>query len=103
MPAISQRELLLEMRADLKQLQATVEAIARDQAAGVERRESMRRVADAFSTSLTDHGNRIDELERWRDRADGAAIMAKAAFGTSIVALIGMALSIANQIDPRLP
>jgi hypothetical protein len=38
---LTQRELLMELREDIKGLKATVDAIARDQAAGVERRASV--------------------------------------------------------------
>ena len=38
---LTQRDLLMEMREDIKGLKATVDAIARDQALGVERRQSM--------------------------------------------------------------
>jgi hypothetical protein len=38
---LTQRELLTEMREDIKGLKTTVDAIARDQALGVERRASM--------------------------------------------------------------
>jgi hypothetical protein len=45
--AITQRELLLEMREDIRGLKATVDEIARDQALGAERRANMQRSADA--------------------------------------------------------
>ncbi len=45
---LSQRDLLMEMREDIKGLRATVDEIARDQALGVERRASMQRSADSI-------------------------------------------------------
>jgi hypothetical protein len=38
---LAQRELLMEMREDIKGLKATVDVIAKDQALGVERRAAM--------------------------------------------------------------
>jgi len=38
---ITQRELLMEMREDIKGLTATIDVIAKDQALGVERRQIM--------------------------------------------------------------
>lgn len=87
---LSQRELLMEMREDIRSLKASVEAIVRDQAAGVERRESARRVMDALSTTQDAHGRRIAELEQWRDRADGALTLARWALGASLVSLVGV-------------
>ena len=95
---LSQRELLMEMREDIRSLKASVEDIARDQAAGVERRESMRRVADSFSTTLDSHGKRIDALEQWRDRADGAVTLARWALGASLVSLVGVVADILRSI-----
>lgn len=40
---LSRRELLMEMREDISGLMASVDAIARDQALGVERRPAMQR------------------------------------------------------------
>jgi len=40
---LTQRELLLEMREDIRGLKAAVDAIARGQALGVERRAAMQR------------------------------------------------------------
>ena len=49
---ITQRELLLEMREDIRGLKAAVDAIARDQALGVERRAAMQRSADSIYDRL---------------------------------------------------
>ena len=69
---ITQRELLLELREDIRGLKATVDAIARDQALGVERRAAMQRSADGILSRLDEHDRELDDLRRWRDRADGA-------------------------------
>jgi hypothetical protein len=50
---LTQRDLLMEIREDIKGLRATVDAIARDQALEVERRASMQRSADSIAPSAT--------------------------------------------------
>jgi len=52
---LTQRELLMEMREDIKGLKATVDVIAKDQALGVERRASMQRSADSIYARLDGH------------------------------------------------
>ena len=95
---ITQRELLLEMRADLKNLTTTVEAIAKDQALGVERRSHMQRTSDQIHARLEQHDRDIDELRRWRDRADGAMVLARWALGASLLSLIAVAAQIASSV-----
>jgi hypothetical protein len=46
---MTQRDLLMEMRGDIRALRSVVESVALDQALSVERRASMQRVADAIS------------------------------------------------------
>lgn len=111
--ALNQRELLMEMRHDMRRLETAVSAqgaeigrladmIAKEQELGTERRASMRRTADQLVSKIDTHDARIDALEQWRDRADGAAVFAKAAFGTSIIALVVAVLQIVNTVDPAL-
>lgn len=104
---ITQRELLLEMRSDVKGLKDTVDAIARDQALGVERRANMRRDADAIYSRLAELDREIEDLRRWRDRADGAMVLARWALGASLLSLAAVAVeiaaSVARVIDPSLP
>ena len=84
---LTQRELLMEMREDIKGLKATVDAIAKDQALGVERRAAMQRSADSIYERLDGHDRELDDLRRWRDRADGAMVLARGALGASLVSL----------------
>ena len=91
---LTQRELLMEMREDIKGLKATVDAIAKDQALGVERRASMQRSADSIFTRLDQHERELDDLRRWRDRADGAMVLARWALGASLVSLVAVALQV---------
>ena len=105
--AITQRELLLEMREDIRGLKATVDAIARDQALGVERRANMQRSADGIVTRLDEHERELDDLRRWRDRADGAMVLARWALGASLVSLVAVLLQIvstaAKAVNPSMP
>ena len=65
------------MRSDLKSLTATVDSIAKDQALGAERRANMQRSADGIFLRLDAHDRELDDLRRWRDRADGAMVLAR--------------------------
>jgi hypothetical protein len=59
---ITQRELLLEMREGIRGLKATVDAIARDQAFGVERQAAMQRSADSTYAHLDGHDRDLDRM-----------------------------------------
>jgi hypothetical protein len=84
---LTQRELLMEMREDIKGLKTTVDAIARDQAAGVERRAAMQRSADSIYERLDGHDRDLDRMLTWQNRADGALVLARWALGASLVSL----------------
>lgn len=92
--AITQRELLLELREDIRALKATVDVIARDQALGVERRAAMQRSADSIYERLDGHDRDLDRILAWQNRADGALVLARWALGASLVSLIAVALQI---------
>ena len=92
--AITQRELLLELREDIRGLKATVDAIARDQALGVERRASMQRSADSIFARLDAHDRDLDQMQAWQNRADGAMVLARWALGASLVSLVAVALQV---------
>jgi hypothetical protein len=104
---ITQRELLLEMRSDLKNLTTTVDSIAKDQALGAERRANMQRSADSIFLRLDAHDRELDDLRRWRDRADGAMVLARWALGASLISLIAVVLqvvaAVAKAMNPSLP
>ena len=70
---LTQRDLLMEMREDIRGLKAMVDAIAKDQALGVERRASMQRSADSVYDRLDAH----DRMQTWQNRADGAMVLAR--------------------------
>jgi hypothetical protein len=92
--AITQRELLLELREDIRGLKATVDAIARDQALGVERRANMQRSADSIYARLDAHDRDLDRMLAWQNRADGALVLARWALGASLVSLVAVALQV---------
>jgi hypothetical protein len=104
---ITQREMLLEMRSDLKTLREAVDGIAKDQAMSVERRANMQRTAETLHARLDAHDRELDDLRRWRDRADGAMVLARWALGASLVSLVAvciqLATSLAKTVNPALP
>ena len=91
---LTQRELLMEMREDIRGLRASVDAIARDQALGVERRAAMQRSADSIYARLDGHDRDLDRMQAWQDRADGALVLARWALGASLVSLVAVALQV---------
>ncbi|HYO44129.1 MAG TPA: hypothetical protein VES19_13095 [Candidatus Limnocylindrales bacterium] len=58
----TKRDLLMEMREDIRGLKAAVDAIAKDQARGVERRASMQRSADSIYARLDGHDRDLDRM-----------------------------------------
>jgi hypothetical protein len=104
---LTQRELLMEMREDIKGLKATVDVIAKDQALGVERRASMQRSADSIYARLDGHDRDLDRMQAWQNRADGAMVLARWALGASLVSLVavGMQLvaALAKAVNPSMP
>lgn len=104
---LTQRDLLMELREDIKALKASVDAIAKDQALGVERRQSMQRSADAIYARLDAHDRDLDRMQAWQNRADGAMVLARWALGASLVSLVavGMQLvaAVAKALNPSMP
>jgi hypothetical protein len=84
---LTQRELLMELREDIKGLKATVDAIAKDQALGVERRAAMQRSAESIYERLDGHDRDLDRMLAWQNRADGALVLARWALGASLVSM----------------
>ena len=96
---ITPRELLLELRDDVRALRSAVDAVARDQALSVERRASMQRVADSITARLDSHEKAILALQRWRDEAAGAIRLARWALGASLLAWVLIVLQIAALVS----
>jgi hypothetical protein len=99
---LTQRELLMEMREDIRGLRATVDEIARDQALGVERRAAMQRSADSIFDRLDGHDRDLDRMQAWQDRADGALVLARWALGASLVSLVAVALQVLAVVGHAL-
>ena len=104
---LTQRQLLMEMREDIRGLRASVDAIARDQALGVERRVAMQRSADSIYARLDGHDRDLDRMQAWQDRADGALVLARWALGASLVSLLAVALqvlaAVGHAVNGSLP
>jgi hypothetical protein len=104
---LTQRELLMEMREDIRGLRASVDAIAKDQALGVERRASMQRSADSIYERLDGHDRDLDRMLAWQNRADGALVLARWALGASLVSLVAVVLQVASTalatVNPPVP
>jgi hypothetical protein len=100
---ITQRELLLEMRSDLKALTVTVDTLAKDAALGVERRRNMQTTADTIHARLEAHDRELDDLRRWRDRADGAMVLARWALGASLISLAAVTIQILAELSKFKP
>ena len=98
---ITQRELLLEMRTDVKALGEGLEALAKDAALNVERRATSQRLSDAMSAEISALRRDTDELRRWRDRADGAMVLARWALGASLVSLFAVAIQLISALTAR--
>ena len=104
---ITLRDLLIEMRDEIRALRSAVDAVARDQALSVERRASMQRVADTITARLDSHEKVILDLRRWRDEAAGAIRLARWALGASLVASVLMVVQVAalvsHAVNPPVP
>ena len=103
----TQRELLMEMRDEIRALRSAVDAVARDQALSVERRSTMQRVADMITARLDSHEKTILDLQRWRDEAAGAIRLARWALGASLLASVLIVLQVAalisHAVNPAVP
>jgi hypothetical protein len=91
---LTQRELLMELREDIRGLKAAVDAIARDQALGVERRAAMRRSLDLIQDRLDGYDRDLDRMLAWQNRADSALVLAHWPLGASLVSLVAVALQV---------
>ena len=104
---ITQRELLMEMRDEIRALRSVVDSVARDQALSIERRSAMQRVAETITGRLDSHEKAVLELQRWRDDAAGAIRLARWALGASLVASVLIVLQIAvlisHAVNPAVP
>ncbi len=104
---LTQRDLLLEVRADLRNLTDKLDAVTREQALNQERRSAMSAKAALIETRLDEHDEAILDLRKWRDEAAGAMRLARWAFGSSLLAsvllVIQIVTAVMHAVNPALP
>ena len=94
---LSQRDILMEVRADIKDLKVSVSDIGKDVLVATGERRSLRTDTTAMCSTLAEHNKRLDDLKAWRDRADGALMLARWALGASLVSLAAVAIQFISQ------
>ncbi len=104
---LTQRELLLEMRSEIKAIAGRVDQIVRDQAVAAERRSTMSDRAARIDAAIADHGRRIGDVEDYVARERGAVSLARWAVGASGIALVlvvaQIVSTVAHAVDPSIP
>ena len=100
---ISGRELLLEMRAELRSLNDKIDVVMREQAVGTERRAAMQAKVALVDAQLASHAQAIADLQKWRDEAAGALRLARWALGTSLLASVLLIIQLAAMATGQLP
>lgn len=104
---LTQRELLLEMRSEIKAAAERVDQISRDQAVAAERRSTMSDRAARIDAALADHARRIGDADDYIARKRGAVSLARWAVGASGIALAlvvaQIVSSIAHAANPSIP
>ena len=104
---MTQRELLLEVRADLRLLASKLDTVTREQVISAERRSTMSAKAALIETRLDEHDEAISDLRKWRDEAAGAMRLARWAFGSSLLASVLIVIQIVTAVmhaaNPSLP
>lgn len=85
-PLLTTKDVILEMRHDLKALAVDVTEIKQSQAVSGERRSTMFQRASDIDKRLDGHDDQIGSLEHWKDSASGALVLAKWALGGSLIA-----------------
>ena len=100
-PLLTTKDLILEMRRDIKALASDVTDIKQSQAISGERRSTMFQRAADIDKRLSGHDDQIGNLERWRDEASGAMGLVKWALGGSLIASMLVVLEIVTGIVHR--
>ena len=94
---LSQRELLMELRSDIKELKVAVDCIGKEQLGASGERRSLVRITESQAVRLDNHDRDLDDLRRWRDRADGAMLLARWALGASLVSLAAVLIQFISE------
>jgi len=85
-PLMTTKDLILEMRSDLKALASDVTEIKQAQAVSGERRSTMFQRASDIDRRLDEHDGNFRTLFSWKDEASGAIGLVKWALGGSLIA-----------------
>jgi hypothetical protein len=104
-PIMTTKDVILEMRADLKSLGNIVGDIKREQSLvadhltrdkdlNIERRNRMEGIQAGFTRRLDDHDLAFDALHTWKDQASGALALVRWALGASLLAAVLMVAQI---------
>ena len=108
-PIMTTKDVILEMRADLKALGGIVGDIKREQSVvadhltrdkdlSIERRTRMNEVQAGFTRRLDDHDASLDVLHTWKSEASGALALVRWALGASLLAAVLVILQIITVV-----
>ena len=87
----------MEVRADIKDVKRTVDVIGGQIIVANADRGSLRIDANAMCSTLAEHNQRLDDLKAWRDRAEGALMLARWALGASLISLAAIAIQFISE------
>jgi hypothetical protein len=98
-PIMTTKDVIMEMRTDLKKLGETVGDISREQSRvadhltrdvdlSIERRTRMAEIQSVFTRRLDDHETSLDTLHTWKNQATGALALVRWALGASLLAAV---------------
>ena len=113
-PIMTTKDVILEMRADLKTLAVDVSNIRREQSVvadhltrdkdlTIERRSRMTEVQSAFTRRLDDHETSLDILHTWKSEAAGALALVRWALGASLLAAVLVVIEIILAVTGHQP
>jgi hypothetical protein len=96
-PILTTKDVILEMRADLRSLATVVDDIKREQSVvadhltrdkdlNIERRSRMTEIQTGFTRRLDDHDESLGALHKWKNEATGALALVRWALGASLLA-----------------
>lgn len=110
-PLMTTKDVILEMRGDLKKVAADVIELKKEHALVAtalnaerelvtERRARMNEARASIDDRLDNHEHEIKQLNSWRAEAEGALRLAKWALGASLLATILMIFNLMEQLNP---
>jgi hypothetical protein len=113
-PIMTTKDVILEMRSDIKSLGADVADIKREQSLvadhltrdkdlTIERRNRMMEIQTGFSQRLDDHETQIDSFHKWKNEASGALALVRWALGASLLAAVLVVIEIGLAVTGHKP